>query len=181
MTTQDKKPGRPAPDAEFRDSVGGVRPVKVRRQHLQTPRPRPQAKFSRADDRSVLEESMQEPPDTVLIETGEELLFHKPRVTRGMLRQLRRGNFAIQDEIDLHGMVAAEAKKALRVFIVESSHAGLRCVRVVHGKGLGSGPKGPVLKTGVNRWLSRWDEVDAFCSAQPRDGGHGAIYVLLST
>ncbi len=180
MTTDDNKPGRPAPDAEFRDSVGGVRPLKVRRQHLQTPPPRPHAKFSRADERSVLEESLQAPPDTELIETGEELLFHRPRITRRILRQLRRGNFAIQDEIDLHGLTAAEAKPALRAFVVESSRAGLRCVRVVHGKGLGSGPKGPVLKTAVNRWLSRWGEVDAFCSAQPRDGGHGALYVLLS-
>jgi DNA-nicking Smr family endonuclease len=169
----------PNTDPSFRDSVGGVRPVKARRQHLQPPKPKPHARFSRDDDASVLAESLLDDPDTTQIETGEELLFYRPNVTRPTLRRLRRGNFAIQDEIDLHGMTVAEAQPALRAFIKECRRARYRCVRVVHGKGRGSGPKGPVLKSGVNRWLSRWEEVAAFCSAQPRDGGHGAAYVLL--
>ena len=110
-------------------------------------------------------------------ESGDELLFQRPQVTRADMRKLRRGQFAIQDEIDLHGMTVREAHAQLRAFIAEASRRRLGCVRVVHGKGLGSGPNGPVLKAGVNRWLTQWDTVAAFCSAQPRDGGTGAIYV----
>lgn len=165
--------------ALFRDMIGDVQPIAGGRKLPDKPRPKPHAKFSRADDRAVLEESLQHEPDLVDVETGEELVFHRPNVTRRVLRQLRRGNFAIQDEIDLHGMTVDEARVALRDFISECHDRRLGCVRVVHGKGLGSGPRGPVLKAGVNRWLSRWDEVVAFCSAQVRHGGTGAVYVLL--
>ena len=85
----------------------------------------------------------------------------------------------MQAEIDLHGMTTSEAQAALRDFMAECAADGLQCVRVVHGKGRGSGPRGPVLKTNVNRWLRRWAIVLAFCTALPRDGGTGAIYVLL--
>jgi DNA-nicking Smr family endonuclease len=114
------------------------------------------------------------------METGEELIFQRPNVGRKVMRQLRRGNYSLQEEIDLHGLTADEAQVELHGFIKQCSIDGIRCVRVVHGKGLGSGPKGPVLKAGVNRWLTQWEEVAAFCSAQPRDGGTGAVYVLLS-
>lgn len=180
MSKKQDDSGSTNPDPLFRDSVDGVRPVRARRQHLQPPKPKPHARFSREDEQSVLEESLRDGPDMAEIETGDELLFHRSNVTRQVLRTLRRGSFAIQDEIDLHGLTAAEAKPELRRFIQQSSEAGLRCVRVVHGKGLGSGPKGPVLKARVNRWLSRWEEIAAFCSAQPRHGGNGAVYVLLS-
>jgi DNA-nicking Smr family endonuclease len=166
--------------ALFRNTIGDVRPVSGGRRLPDKPRPKPAARFSREDDRAVLDESMTAGPDMRDIETGEELLFSRPHVTRKVLRQLRRGNFAIQEEIDLHGMTADEARVALRDFICECHDLRLGCVRVVHGKGLGSGPKGPVLKAGVNRWLSRWDEVAAFVSALPIHGGTGAVYVLLN-
>lgn len=95
------------------------------------------------------------------------------------MRKLARGNFAVQAEIDLHGMTVSEARPALREFIIESLYRGHTCVRVVHGKGLGSGERGPVLKSGVNGWLRRWDEVLAFVSTRQAHGGTGAIYVLL--
>lgn len=166
--------------ALFRNTIGEVRPVAGGRRLPDKPRPKPAARFSRDDDRAVLDESMTAGPDLVEIETGEELLFHRSQVTRKVLRQLRRGNFAIQEEIDLHGMTGEEARVALRDFILECYDLRLGCVRVIHGKGLGSGPKGPVLKAGVNRWLSRWEEVAAFCSALPVHGGTGAVYVLLN-
>ncbi|MFQ5635715.1 MAG: Smr/MutS family protein [Gammaproteobacteria bacterium] len=167
--------------ALFRESVGDVRPVTGGRRLPDRPRPSPDARFSREDDRAALEESLVGGPEPLEIETGEELIFHRPQVTRRALRKLRRGQFAIQEEIDLHGMTGDEARLALRDFIRECRDRRLVCVRVIHGKGLGSGPRGPVLKAGVNRWLSRWDEVAAFCSARPRHGGTGAIYVLLNT
>ncbi len=165
--------------ALFRDAIGEVRPVRARRRLSDAPRPKPHATFSRADERTVLEESLAHGPDRAEIETGEELVFHRPHVGRKVLRQLRRGKHRIEDEIDLHGLTGSEAEAVLHDFIRQSHAQGLRCVRVVHGKGRGSGPRGPVLKAGVNRWLTRWNEVAAFCSAQPRDGGTGAIYVLI--
>jgi DNA-nicking Smr family endonuclease len=166
--------------ALFRDTIGEVKPVSSRRKRLQSPAPKPHARFTEADHRAVLDESLAAGPNPGDMETGEELVFQRPNVGHKVMRQLRRGNFALQQEIDLHGLTAAEAHAELHDFIKECSAMGMTCIRVVHGKGLGSGPKGPVLKAGVNQWLTHWEEVTAFCSAQPRDGGTGAVYVLLS-
>ncbi len=95
------------------------------------------------------------------------------------MRKLQRGGYSVQAEIDLHGMTLEEAKPALSDFINYSASQGKYCVRVVHGKGLGSGHRGPVLKNAVNRWLRKWDCVLAFVSTRQVDGGTGAVYVLL--
>ena len=97
-----------------------------------------------------------------------------------MLRRLRRGEYAIRDELDLHGMTQDEARAALGAFLAEAVSQGQRCVRIIHGKGLGSGHRGPVLKSAVNRWLRRHGDVVAFSSARRNDGGTGALYVLLA-
>jgi len=165
--------------ALFRSAVGSVEPVSSRRGARRRPQPKPHARFSQADDQAVLEESLTAGPDLAELEIGDELLFARPDITRKIMRQLRRGQFALQDEIDLHGLTLEEAHVALRVFIGTAIDHRAHCVRIVHGKGLGSGPRGPVLKSGVNRWLRRWDSVAAFCSAQPQHGGTGAVYVLL--
>lgn len=165
--------------ALFRDAIGQVDPVKTRRKASQRPQPKPHAKFSRADDQAVLEESLMMDADIAEVETGEELVFARPDITKKVMRQLRRGQYAIQDEIDLHGMTLDEARPALHDFLRECLADHCHCVRVVHGKGRGSGPRGPVLKNAVNRWLRRWDAVAAFCSAQPHHGGTGAVYVIL--
>ena len=163
----------------FRGAVGAVVPVSNRRASQRPPQPKPHARFSQADDKAVLDESLAADPDLAELETGEELLFARPGISRKVMRQLRRGQYAIQDEIDLHGMTREEAHAALQTFISDAIAHRAHCVRVVHGKGHGSGPRGPVLKNGVNRWLRRWDSVIAFCSAQPQHGGTGAAYVLL--
>ena len=113
------------------------------------------------------------------IDTGEELLFRRPGVRDDTLRRLRRGQYSVEAEVDLHGLGRHAAHEALRDFIVSSAARGLSCVRVIHGKGRGSGPRGPVLKHVVNHWLRRMDDVLAFASARPVDGGTGAAYVLL--
>ncbi len=95
------------------------------------------------------------------------------------MRKLARGGYSVQAEIDLHGMTVAEARPRLTDFIEYSLIANKLCVRIVHGKGLGSGDRGPVLKNAVNRWLRKWDSVLAFVSTRQVDGGTGAIYVLL--
>ncbi|MDH3978487.1 MAG: Smr/MutS family protein [Gammaproteobacteria bacterium] len=163
----------------FREAVGPVDPVNSRRKQPRPPQPKPHAKFSKADDRAVLAESLHGDFDIAEVETGEELVFARPDISNKILKQLRRGHYSIQDEIDLHGMTLAEARPALHEFLRECLADRCHCVRVVHGKGHGSGPRGPVLKNAVNRWLRRWDAVAAFCSAQPYHGGTGAAYVLL--
>ena len=95
------------------------------------------------------------------------------------MRMLSRGSYAIQAEIDLHGMTEAEAKPKLERFVRRCASNNKLCIRIVHGKGLGSGERGPVLKRGVDRWLRQWDAVLAFVSARQVDGGTGAVYVLL--
>ena len=97
------------------------------------------------------------------------------------MRKLARGRFSVQAEIDLHGMTVAEARPRLNDFIDNCVRQNLLCVRIVHGKGLGSGDRGPVLKNSVNAWLRKWDAVLAFVSARQVDGGTGAVYVLLQT
>ena len=114
------------------------------------------------------------------METGEELTFRRTFVRPGILRRLRRGHYPCTDELDLHGLTVPEARRALGEFLAEALRGGHRCVRIIHGKGLRSGHRGPVLKSRVGRWLMRRDEVLAYSSARPVDGGTGAVYVLLS-
>ena len=96
-----------------------------------------------------------------------------------MLRKLRRGVWTIQAQLDLHGLRSDEAREALGQFVRDAKRMGWRCVRVVHGKGLGSPGKEPVLKSKVQRWLVQKNEVLAFVQAKPSDGGAGALVVLL--
>lgn len=169
----------PEPDELFRSAVGDVRPVPVKRIPLATPPPPARARFRRADDQAVLDESLHgEPPDAAL-ESGESLAYRRPGVALQVLRDLKRGRFRVQDELDLHGLTAREAREALQEFMAEVLARDLRCVKIVHGKGRRSGPAGPVLKTKLNKWLPQWDRVVAFASAPARDGGTGALYLLL--
>jgi DNA-nicking Smr family endonuclease len=110
---------------------------------------------------------------------ADPLSFRRSGVREQTLRQLRRGRFPVEDELDLHGMSQSAARNHLAEFIAESSLMGLRCVRIVHGKGYRSGARGPVLKIAVNTWLKRHPDVLAFTSARAIDGGTGAVYVLL--
>jgi DNA-nicking Smr family endonuclease len=137
-------------------------------------RPKPEAKFSRAAT-AAIEDS---PIDDGLADSGE-IAFRRRGLAERNFRDLRRGRFRIEDEIDLHGLTRKQAKLSLREFIVECASRRLGCVRVIHGKGTRSGPAGPVLKPAVQRWLARWEEVLAYVSASAQDGGAGAIHVLL--
>jgi len=165
----------------FREAMHGVRPLPPRERAAAPPKPRPEARFARADAREVLRESLLPPADPALLDTGEELTFRRPGVREDVLRRLRRGQFAVASEIDLHGLGRHAAHEALRQFIAESVANGDGCVRVIHGKGRGSGQRGPILKHVVNHWLRRMDDVLAFASARPVDGGTGAAVVLLAS
>lgn len=164
----------------FREAMRGVR--RLRRTETAPkarPKPPPRARFTHADQVEVLRESLLPPADEATLESGDELSFRRPHVPQTVLVRLRRGQFAVDAEIDLHGMSGAESKSALRNFIAEAVERRMSCVRVIHGKGRRSGPRGPVLKNIVNHWLQRADDVLAFGSARSVDGGSGAVYVLL--
>lgn len=164
----------------FRRALSDAKPLRSSaRAELPARKPKPRARFSRADEKNALRDSLEIDIDAMESGNADNLRFHRPTVGRRTMRQLARGKFAIQDEIDLHGMTVAEARQRLSDFIDNSVRTGRLCVRVVHGKGLGSGHRGPVLKSKVNHWLRQWDSVLAFVSARQVDGGTGAVYVLL--
>jgi DNA-nicking Smr family endonuclease len=165
----------------FRAVVRDVRPLPPVQAPAPPPRPAARARFTRADQQQVLHESLQGVEDPALLESGEELTFRRPHVPLAVLKRLRRGEFYVAAELDLHGLTAIGARAMLQEFIHESLAHQHSCVRIVHGKGKRSGPRGPVLKNVVNLWLRRCDAVAAFGSARPLDGGSGAVYVLLHT
>ena len=177
--TMTKKSTTPEDKALFRQMMDEVRPIvqdKVspyRQKHPARPVQR------QADDKQVVKDMMSDALEPDEIETGEELLFTRPGVQPNVMRKLRRGQFSIEAELDLHRMTSEEARQAIAHFLPQMGQAGKRCVRIIHGKGYGSFNKLPVLKNKLNHWLRQRDEVLAFCSARPVDGGTGAIYVLL--
>ena len=114
---------------------------------------------------------------STLLQVDEHLSFRRPGIGPDVLPKLRRGHWAVQRQIDLHGLRTEEAREALGQFVRDAQRAGVRCVRVVHGKGLGSPGKTPVLKAKVHGWLIQKKEVLAFVQAKPLEGGAGALLV----
>lgn len=175
-------PSDSAPDDDaraFRDAMRDVRPLPPAERIAGGPRPRPVPRFSKADDALVLAESLASDPVAMELETGEELLYLRAGLQPRLLRRLRRGEFRIEAEADLHGLNERQASVAIMDFLAEARRERWQCVRIIHGKGLRSGAKGPVLKAKTASVLSRRDDVLAFASARPADGGTGAVVVLL--
>lgn len=166
---------------EFREAVGDVTPLTIRARVEHDRPPHPPLPTKRwEDDEQVLVASVSDEFEIdTLLHTDEELSFRRPGVGPDVLRKLRRGEWVIQDEIDLHGCRTDEAREGLAGFLREATKRGFRCVRVVHGKGLGSKDKQPVLKGKTRVWLAQREEVIAFCQARPAEGGSGALIVLL--
>lgn len=166
---------------EFRDAVGDVTPLNgaTRVEHKRTPHP-PIAHKRHEDDQLVLVASVSDEFEIdTLLHTDDELSFRRPGVGADVLRKLRRGEWVIQDEIDLHGCRTDEARELLAEFMRDAGKRGLRCIRVVHGKGLGSKGRQPVLKGKTKVWLAQREDVSAFCQARSTEGGSGALVVLL--
>lgn len=115
------------------------------------------------------------------MEAGEELVYLRTGLRRDTLKKLRRGHWVLQAELDLHGQTSIEARQSVNAFISLCHKRGLRCVRIIHGKGLGSKNREPILRTRVKHWLMQKDEVLAFCQARAVDGGSGAVVVLLKS
>ena len=170
----------------FREAVRDVKPLGRPAQAVdhaarRPRRPRPAARFTRADRLAVLEESLRDEVIDPALASGEELVFQRGGIQPTVLRRLRRGDYRVQGEIDLHGLTVAEAKQALREFLAQALIRQWRCVRIIHGKGLRSGHRGPVLKGMVGAMLRKLNPVLAYVSARQVDGGTGAVYVLLSS
>jgi DNA-nicking Smr family endonuclease len=171
----------PPEDDEFRRATRDVEPLAApRRVKLSRPPAPPLPKQTRRDERAVLEESLRGPRSIDdAIESGEELVFLREGLSRHVLRKLRRGHWVVQDHLDLHGMNRVQAATSVAQFLRQCRNRHLRCVRIVHGKGLGSRNREPVLKGKLRKWLALRDEVLAFCQAPAADGGAGAVLVLL--
>ena len=166
----------------FTRAIGKVAPLPVHNKaHLsKTPR-EPVATQLQKDEAKVIQDSLSDEFDvSTLLDTDDALSFRRPSVGTEVTRKLRKGEWAIQREIDLHGLRSDEARLALTNFIREAHKHGIRCVRVVHGKGLGSPGKTPVLKSKVHSWLVQKNQVMAFVQAKPAEGGAGALVVLLT-
>ena len=166
----------------FADAVGPVQPLKRgHERRWSTPEPPEPLPVQRAlDEERVLRESLSDEFDvTTLLDVDDQLSFRRPGIGLDVTRKLRGGHWSIQRQLDLHGLRTDEAREALGEFIRLAHRTGLRCVRVVHGKGLGSPGRTPVLKGRVQRWLVQKKEVLAFVQARPLDGGAGALVVLL--
>jgi DNA-nicking Smr family endonuclease len=165
----------------FASSVGSVVPLRTRaRSLIERPRPTPLPRQRERDEAAVLVESISDEFDVEsLLETDEALSFRRRGIAPEVVRKLRRGVWAIQGQLDLHGLRRDEARERLGAFLRDADRHGLRCVRVIHGKGHGSPGREPVLKAKVKSWLAQKSEVIAFTQARAADGGHGALLVLL--
>jgi DNA-nicking Smr family endonuclease len=167
----------------FHDAMRGVRRLGLEPRHTPArPLPRPRARFARADRQAVLAESLADlrQPLAPVIENGEELIYRRDGVPEQVLRKLRSGHYRVEGELDLHGLNLPQAEAELAACLAAALARELRVLRIVHGKGLRSGNRGPVLKQLVNSYLRRVDAVLAFASAREVDGGAGAALVLLA-
>ena len=170
----------------FKRAIGPVKALPERhapghRAGLRAEPPAPVPVQHQLDEMAVMREAISDEFDvSTLLDTDDALSFRRPGMGPDVLRKLRRGGWSVQGQIDLHGLRREEARDSLSQFIRDAHKTGWRCVRVVHGKGLGSPGKAPVLKGRVHSWLIQKKEVLAFAQARPADGGAGALMVLLA-
>ena len=166
----------------FALTVGPVVPLRQAPSAVPTrPRPLPIPRQRERDEAAVLHEAISDEFDALsLLETDEHLSFRRSGIGPEVVRKLRRGVWVIQAQLDLHGLRRDEARERLGEFLRQAQAAGLRCVRVIHGKGRGSPGREPVLKAKVHGWLAQKNEVLAFVQARASDGGNGALIVLLT-
>lgn len=164
----------------FRQAIGEVDKIENDGAELLTPKPSPVPNQTIISEQNSLNQMANNPFDIPDIEIGDELYFRRSGVQQQIMRKLRRGQFAIESELDLHGMTVSVAKKELKDFLVYCQSTNRRCIRIIHGKGHGSVDKIPVLKNKLNKWLQNFDSILAFCSAPTHDGGTGAIYALIN-
>lgn len=167
--------------AAFHAAVADAKPLpRANRVFKQSAPPPPKPLKHLADEHAALHESLHAPLALQdWLEGGDEANYLHPGIATSVLRDLKRGRWVIQDSIDLHGLNREEARGLLAHFLIDCMKHGTRCVRIVHGKGLRSPGRQSVLRQLVRGWLMQRREILAFCQAPPRDGGDGALWVLL--
>lgn len=165
----------------FSEAVKDARPLPdYNRAFHEIKKPKPIPKQLIRDEQQALVDSLSDHYIPAYeIETGEELLYLREGHSPDILRKLRRGKWVIQAHIDLHGLISDEARLYVATFISDCKKRGIRCIRIVHGKGLGSRNREPILKHKLRGWLIQKDEVIAYAQAKEQDGGSGAVVVLL--
>lgn len=165
----------------FRKEMGDAVVLPAHGRRINTPdRPPPYPVQTELDEQAALAATMSDEIDIErLLDTDANLSYRRPAISLDSVRKLRKGHWSIKAQLDLHGLRTEEARDALVLFLNTCQRKDWRCVRVIHGKGLGSPDKEPILKGKVLRWLVQRDEVLAFCQARPNDGGSGALLVLL--
>lgn len=165
----------------FQFATEGSHPVDAKgRVHLERPAPEPRPRLREEDERAVLRDAIETPLSFEdRLDMGDEAAFLQAGLPRRVLTDLRRGRWVVQGELDLHGLTREEARATLSAFLAASLRQGLRCLRVIHGKGLGSPGGVGLLKQLSKGWLAQREEILAFCQARPHDGGEGALLVLL--
>ena len=166
----------------FARAIGPTQPLRAHGRVAPAPAAAtPEPRQRQLDDQRVLRESISDEFDaSTLLQVDDGLSFRRPGIGPDEAARLRRGHWAVQGQLDLHGLRTEEAREALAQYLRDAQRAGLRCIRVVHGKGLGSPGKTPVLKSKVHGWLVQKKEVLAFVQARPLEGGAGALLVLLA-
>ena len=169
------------PDTPFAAALVGVKRMKPsdRLPPVVTAPPDARPRSRERDDAEVLAALLEMPDDPADFESGDTLSYRAPGIQDGVLRKLRRGQYRVQGELDLHGCTRDLARVEVLRFLAHCRDRNHRCVRVIHGKGNGSPNSGPVLKRLLDGWLRKRRDVLAFCTARPVDGGIGAIYLLL--
>ena len=156
-----------------------VRPLRQSQAEPHQARPRAAPRFSLRDEQDVMRDALHDAINIEPVESEEELLFRRPGIQHNTFRKLRKGQLTVESDLDLHGLTAREARLEIARFLHRAGTLGERCVRIIHGKGNRSADHGPVLKNKVNVWLRQRDDVLAFASTHPKDGGTGAVYVLI--
>jgi DNA-nicking Smr family endonuclease len=179
-----KRPSHEITESEaalFHDAVRDTIPIRpVARISRNSESPPPVPVQSLLDGHDAIAESLGALSWEHWSETGEEPSYLRAGLGHDVLRKLRRGHWVVQDVVDLHGLNRQEARSLLGDFLGSCTRRGLRCVRVIHGKGLRSPGREPVLRGKVQIWLLKRDEVLAFCEAPRNQGGSGALLVLLA-
>ncbi len=166
-------------DIDFSQAVGPVEPVRQPARYRDPFKPPPVPVKHIEDERAVLDELLKPVPGEEWLETGEEVRYLRPGLRKHVLKRLRRGDFRIEDTIDLHHLNVEGARQTLQSYLAWVRREGLQCVKIIHGKGLRSRGNGPVLKNLTARFLRKQADVLAFVSPVEREGGTGAVLVLI--
>ncbi|GAB3314272.1 Smr/MutS family protein [Luteimonas notoginsengisoli] len=182
MAARRDPPAEDVPDddaALFRSAIGPVRELPAAPPPPAPPKPRPVPRMARRDEEDARDE-FQRALDANVLEAGDALRYRRDEVPPRVLQRLARGEYAAQEELDLHHADGAQAEALLRGFLKAARDGGVACVRIIHGKGLHSDSRIPPLKNLVDRMLRQRADVLAFHSAPAAQGGGGAVLVLLA-